>query len=491
MRILAACASLALLALSGCASVYVSDPGLAKQADTADAAVVSADTLKPYATQLANLDVFSAQQDLAVAERDVATRDAVVAQTIGAPEAKRLKDLSADACRRLVEVVGGDPCSDPAELTALSYFAQQLAVDSYVIGEDQRTLNSSRAAFERLRQPSDPADDDCDAVAGLQLPAAGTGTLIQTQLSDIQSDCKALNDAIAALDKLIIRLGAAPDKALRVAYAATLPPPKAAPSPNAMDAAIKQQIAAAASLAKTGDVASLAEYQKNVEIALKDASAAAKIVRLGDLQKGIGDLLTGTLCSPPPKSGVDCSTLASASTSGRAASVWSLMQAIAQNFDANDPRMRSANWLAAANAILAAEKTDAKIQVAAERDEAASADARFQALGRAATSLAKVALFDRQSKMECPGAPRSRCATAAYLDAWNTGLTPADVLAYRDTLILRRTIIKKQLAAQTEQQSLARAASASLKAYADGGVQPATIAQLIFDAGLLGVAATK
>src|SRR5476651_561824 len=72
----AVAAALALaFAVSGCASIYVNDPEMAKKADAADSSLQAADTLKPYSDQLANLAAFDTQEDAAVASLYVAMRN--------------------------------------------------------------------------------------------------------------------------------------------------------------------------------------------------------------------------------------------------------------------------------------------------------------------------------------------------------------------------------------------------------------------------------
>jgi hypothetical protein len=495
VRVLFVLAVLSALGLGGCTTVYVNDPDLAKQADAADTAVQGADTLKPYSTQLANLQAYSAQQDLAVANRDVATRDGVVTSMLDDTPADSLAALDKDACKRLEALVVSEgldsenTCADKHKISLLSSFFDRAGSDSRVIDEDQQTVEATRAAYERVR--TDPKiKDDCETLRTATLsPSFGIDG--PGQLYALQDDCRQLDLAQQGLKGLVDGLGLGPDSALTAAYRDAQPPaPRPKTTTSEQDQQLEDEIQRAKDLAKGGDLKSLADFQAEIEDILKDSSGAAQLVGLTRVQQALAGVLSGTLCSPPPASGVDCKSLAVASTAGRAAAVWSLLEAIAQTMDANDPRLRSANWLAAANAILTAEKANATIQANAEAEAVASAKTRFTFLARAASGFAKVDLAS-PPKPSCPGADPWFCGLAAYLSAWNDGLIPADIYAYRETLIFSRTVLQQQLAAQTEQQGLSRAASASLKAYADGGIQPSAIAQLIVDAGLFGVAAAK
>ncbi len=323
-------------------------------------------------------------------------------------------------------------------------------------------------------------------------PPAGSSKVSAGALSaykDLISDCQALDAAQKALAALGPAAHFGAMSPLGEALAESAPPAKNPATAGPDDATLQAQIKAAAALAKGGDAKALATFQTQVEDLLKTATTAAKIAGLKTLQAGVSDQLNGALCAPPPATGTDCKAIAATSASGRAASVWTALQALAQTLDANDPRYRSANWLAGANAILAAEKQDAQIQANAEAQAAAMAHTRLLRLAAAASHLAETHSFVATKTLPCSGADPAYCGLAATLAAWNEGLIPADVLAYRETQVFSQTVVQRQKAAQTEQQALARSASASLKAYADGGIPPSVIAQLLVDTGLIAAAA--
>ncbi|HEY3949828.1 hypothetical protein [Phenylobacterium sp.] len=483
-----------LLSVGGCASVYVNDPDLAKQADAADTNVQGGDTVKPFTTQLTNLNGYGARQDLAVAVRDVAMRDALVAPLLGLSDAKGQHDdakaldaLDADACARLQGLVGGDPCK-AGKTAAIVPLANELTQAGGRLISTLGIVASTRDAYERYRDPKDTTKDDCDTLTKAAKINPGGITVTQL-LANVQTICGQQVDDENRLRTIVGNVGLTSASEIGHAFAATLPTTPAKSAAQG-DKDLTDAIAAAKDLAVKGDVAQLNTFQSDVETALKGMSSAAKLGGLNHVQAELANTLTGALCSPPPPSGTDCSGVAKSTTSGRTAAVWSVLQAIAQIRDADDPRYRSANWLAAANAILAAEKSDVSILANAEAQAVASAKARTAALSAEAAALAQVHQYAKGGA-SCPAASAYACGLAAYLVAWNTGVIPEDILAYREPLIFTRAALQRQQAAQTEQQSLARAASASLKAYADGGVQPSVIAQLLFDAGLLGVAASK
>jgi hypothetical protein len=488
-------AILALTATGGCSTLYVNDANLAKQADAADAAVQAADTINPYTVQLANLQALGAQEDQAVAALGVARRDEFVAKHLGDPPTALAQALDADACARLAELSGGTPCAaNPtgvALLKSLAALSHRIAGAQAVVDDDQATAASTRTYYERDKASDDTDKDSCEAILN---PPAGAPPKVSARAAghynNLISDCQALDTAkkfLAAIGPAA-HFGAGSPLAKALAESAPPTPPPFNPGPS--DATLQAQIKAAAALSKDGNAASLASFQAEVERLLKDASPVAKIAGLKTLQSGISDQLNGALCAPPPANGTDCKAIAATSASGRAVAVWTALQALAQVLDANDPRYRSANWLAAANAILAAEKQDAQIQADAEAQAASLARTRLFRLAAAASHLAEAHGFAAKTK-PCSGADPAYCGLAATLAAWNEGLIPADVLAYRETQVFSQTVVRRQKAAQTEQQALARSASASLKAYADGGVPPSVIAQLLVDAGLIAAVAAK
>jgi len=482
------------LALSGCASLYINDASLAKKTDAADAVVQSADTLKPYTVELGNIDRFSGRQDQAVAARDVAQRDDFFTGHLSEDAATLLHSLDADACQRLAKIVGNAGCGAVPSPEMLVTLQTRLFGLQKLAAEDQATLAATRAAYERIRPVTDDMADDCDSVLK-RPPPSGTAPDIVAAFDALKSDCRALSVPQDALARRLSEARLDPDSDLAKAELEAEAAIIQTTPVGLKDAALNAAIENADALARSGDLAKLKELQENVEDVLKFASPVARIAGLSAVQSHLDDALKGLVC-PPGSTDANCGNVAAASTSGRTAAVWTGLEALAQYFDANDPRYRSASWLAAANAILTAEKSDAQIQARAAKDAAALATARANRLWLAARYLSQVheiALAPSGSTMKamCPDTPLASCALAVDLDAWNYGLIPADVLRYRETLVFARTSVQRQQAAQVEQQALARAASTSLKNYADGGIPPAVIAQLLVDLGLTAAVAVK
>ena len=144
-------AAAAALSLGGCASVYVNDAALAKKADAADSAVQAADTLKPYADQLANLKAFAAQEDAAVAADYVAQRDADLVTLLPLEEGARAVEVDRRACARLQILVAEGVCSSAAALETLAAFATQADVLTSQLSQDNALVQTTRGTYERLR----------------------------------------------------------------------------------------------------------------------------------------------------------------------------------------------------------------------------------------------------------------------------------------------------------------------------------------------------
>jgi len=482
------------LALSGCASVYLNDADLAKKTDSADAAVQAADTLRPYATELASIDAFSAQQDQAVAARDVAQRDDFFASHLVEDAATLLSSLDKDACKRLKGLLGPQGCGSARAAETLQNLRTRMVGYQRLAIEDQASVAATRAAYERLRAPGDSAPDDCDS-ALRKPPPAGMTPAVSNAFQDVKSDCTALAVPQDGLARTLAAAALDPASALGQAESEASAAIARTTAAGVNDAALRQAISDAAALSASGNLADLKALQDKLGDVFKYATPAARIAGLTSVQTRLDQIQTGLICAPG-SAVAKCTAVAAASTSGRTAAVWAGLEALAHYFDANDPRYRSATWLAAANAILAAEKADARLQAQAAKETAALASARADRLWRATKYLEQVHQIVRDPsgpavRTICPDTPAAFCALAADLDAWNYGLIPDGILQARESLVFARASVRRQLAAQTEQQALARAASASLKNYADGGIPPAVIAQLLVDLGLTAAVAAK
>ena len=492
---------------------------VAKTADAADASLQAADSIKPFDQQLSNLNAFATQEDLAVATVYVARRDKVVADVLqGSSTVDNL------ACARLGELTRQQICDEKdgpasdakstgetnAAIRLLAGFSRIYADGSEVEDGYLSLAASHRSAYERVTPAESRAKDDCKSLLAKPVDPAAAVDLITTR--DACGKAKTEADKSAALAKTVSDLGAtgAGSHVLTSAYqdwqaaASKTEPNESDPALVAIDGQMKL----AKDLANGGAVATLAQFQTAVEGDLQNASAAVKVLGWTVVQTQLDGFLQATVCSgaatPPAQVAAagakpaDCSKLDEQSEAGRAAAVWRLLQALGQVADANDPRMRSANWIAAASAIARAEKADAQILADADKAVETADFDRFLALAREASLLAatREAISNPQPcakavTAEACAKRASGPALATYIASWNSGRIPAEVLANRKIQYQRSTSVQRWKAAASEQRSLMLAASGSIKAYADGGIQPSTIAQVIFDLSLIGATAAK
>ena len=152
--------------------------------------------------------------------------------------------------------------------------------------------------------------------------------------------------------------------------------------------------------------------------------------------------------------------------------------------DANAAKRRSVQWLLAAKAIVAAEKADSALALEEAKAVAAAHLKRLEYLQREALYLASAKKSASQPRGDChrglPGGDRRgnpHCQFASYVDSWNEGRIPAQVLEYRPVQIGRGFAVRRARAVALKQHALASAGAATLKDHGAGGLTAALIAQ--------------
>jgi hypothetical protein len=160
--------------------------------------------------------------------------------------------------------------------------------------------------------------------------------------------------------------------------------------------------------------------------------------------------------------------------------------------DDNDPRYRSASFLAAAKALAAAQKADAELIVAYDKAAMVRANARADYLLGELALLVRAygALTKTKGAANC-GVAAVDCALPIYIASWNDGRIPVEVLDGRDLQAARELALQRQETVAAQQRAILLAASTSLKAYADGGIQPQTLARVAQSVGLIAATAAK
>lgn len=226
---------------------------------------------------------------------------------------------------------------------------------------------------------------------------------------------------------------------------------------------------------------------------------ATKLAGLDALDNAIDAWLKEGLCGSPGVAGdvkkdAECDKAREGKTAAAGKGFWSLAVALTALSDANASEARSVQWLAAAKAIVAAERAKVALQVEQAKAEAA---ARRQRVGFMLSELSYLAQANHFLTVAAPacrgGAPvgvsgsNYQCGLAAYVDAWNEGRLPGEVLYYRPFQLERTFLVKRARATAEKQFALAQAGTATLKAYGAGGLKPEEIGQLLFDLSVVGI----
>ena len=503
--------------------VYVHSDSLAKQADSIDAAVQGADTLKPYDDQLANLAAFAAQEDLAAATLAVARRDAQVQYLISRPmgDAKapdqRSRALVVLACARLAALTApasenpadpppaSGPCGDPARLESGSLKGLDLGALRalaplsrwFTAGQVDTAMLTlvTRNDINRFKRdhPTSPVPA-CDSVK-TQMASASEPTIAR-DLDTIDKACQAaqLLDSTKAVQRII-----PPDQSVADWVAKSLGENGSAEAKQAASQLLADQIAAAKAKAKTAELPALTALQTKIQNALDAPTPVLQAAGWSSVQNDLSQMTAAVGCA----GAATCqATLKGAYGEGSAA--LGMLDAIVGARDVYAGRVEAAHWLAAAQAIVSALKTDAKL-LAAARQAAQDADkaryrVRVQEASLLATSVLLAADQSPYPKHKSPRDPADQigrcdqsdgfyCALSYYVASWNEGQVPAEVLTRRDLQAFRAVAVQRQKAAAVAQRSILLAATGAIKAYGDGGVDPKVIAQFLAAFGIIGIAA--
>ena len=517
--------------LSACAPVYLHDARLEQSATKANAALTGVNALQPFDDQLTNLDEFAGREDLAVADYWASVRDKNVLGLVALPDARRDPQMKYFAEKRLTELLGSGnvKAQNVALVRSLPGVRSQAleregAYDRRADAFRRRYLEKWQAKQQPGKDGKQPKPPELSCKAALawrpeELTALGTvDVLAPAMLESIKDNCagaKGAADAAANVATELAKLSGG-ELAIVASEAADV-------EDQTKDKLSDRAAALQAVIQKAGQYQSAAggleAFRKAIETVLNGAdavtkaapSAATKLSGWDQVDKAITEALRFTICNAPEKAvkaetktEAKCGDIVPTSGVGRASAAWGILKALAQLQDANAPERRSANWLVAAKAIIAAEKAQAKLELEAAQANASASRRRMDALilesaGMAATvrwlepaTPASSASFDCVAG--ATGAmrlPNRNCAYAAYVTAWNRGRLPAEVLRYRSIQIDRDYAVKQSRAIAAKQYALATAGTGTLEDYAKGGIKPATLAQIALDVATIGVFAAK
>lgn len=512
------------LLLSGCGSVYLHDEGLKTTTGKAHEALAGVAPLKPFDDQLANLEEFAKREDQGVADYWTAVRDKHFDGLLLPDAIDRTKRINDASKLRLAALIGGPPYPDVRALLEArnENMEEKAAAD--------RTVAGNLKEYLRLR-----GKQDSEAVPGKDVPASpverselsceklvrtprseidrlDSGTTAQQSLVtlikscelseqrrlealDLAADYKSLPGTLASLVKQVEEARGATETTDREL--------------SNRAAQIKEKIERAKIFRdQTSALAQLTAMRNEIRGLLADADEATRAAGWEEAHTIVGDLLRTEVCEAP-KEAVDektkkdakCGEIVPDSTSGKARASWAFLKALGQLQDADAEDRTGANWLLAARAIITAEKADSVLRLAEAKARAAMLQQRLDA------SLIEVAgLIDATGWSESRGLgnlphktdcwaslkedrrqANTHCAFASYVDAWNRGRVPAEVLAFRDVQIEREFAVRRARAATEKQYALASAGTSALKDYFEGGVMPATVAQTVLDLATIGI----
>jgi hypothetical protein len=482
--------------------LYVNSASLQSQVDALDTAAQASKTLQPYDDQLANLATFAQQEDLAVATRDVAKRDREIATLLATPTSQRTSALVVLACARLNTQAPKLNCRSPASLSSYVGLADKLPVELAAVATQTDLIAGDIHGLVR-DFPGQPTPS-CVNVAA-QEAAAPAGSALALELDTLSGHCQALDNLNAPINRIKTLfagavIGDTPTN-LGDSVAAAADADEAARAKALGGGDLTALQAEIAKLQKAGsdktDLGTLQDFEKSIQAALADVDPALQVVGLDQLQATLTRLSAGVACAGASS----CQGQQASGVASQSSATVGFLNAIAGVADASAGRGSQAQWLLAAQAIVAAIKADAQLQADADKANATAADIRFQLSVREVSRLVTTLVIAQTSPATkndplpatvaslCFGAEGFDCALPYYVDSWNGGRVPADILSWRQIQRFRTLTVQRQRLVAQEQRGILLAATATLKAYGDGGIQPGTIAQLLNAAGVIAIAA--
>lgn len=509
--------------LVGCGSVYFHSNSLATSYAPTDKVFAEASYTKVYDDELARLADARSRENVTIARLAAAQRDSDL-QTIAGAEPDPHAPLGqpanpADALRAAIQadweaLVGFRDTNNNGviddkemqvqgfaqrpDLKTLSQLGFTVARRRADVARGENYAEDQRRAYratDAAKADTPPRDLSCKAMlAGPKPPGRRGEPLVQlhTLCGRLAQDQAGLNAALAPLEGA---LDGSEIDALVGEYRAAVAQTRT-DGADAFVADLSKQIEAAKAVTDKGAVKDLNSFREDLHKALdKGLSPLAKAAGLDELAQEIDEALIADVCAAKDsfdKAIVDaakCGTQDATSTTAKADAVWSFLEALAQLSDATDPRARSASWLAGAKAIVDAAKADAKLEADQAKAVVTARGALLDAAIRQTAALASAQLA-LDGFNACTGG-RFECGLVYFVESRNSGAIPRALLTARPLQIEIEYAVRRERRAAETEGKLIQAASAQIKAYVDGGVDPALIARLALDAGLIGAVAAK
>lgn len=524
----------ACLLLSGCQSVYLHDEGLKTSTAKAHEALAGVTPLKPFDDQLANLEAFAQREDQGVAEYWTAVRDAHFDGVLLPDTKNRESRMRTNIDKRLAILVGPGPTDKTLARVRTLIDSRAQALKNKGVAE--RLVANNLREYLRVKAEEDAAARDAARAEGRRTGAKPAVTAAAPDLSceplsrTPAAEIERINGRSRAQTSLVnlilscrrleqVKQGGfsvtqdfpPPGGVLRaLAEAADAAEAKTEPKLSNRAERLREEIERAKQFTEENSgVAQLAALRDDIRDLLGDADEATQFAGWEEADTIVEDLLRAEICDvhkdkvdEKTRSDAKCGEIEPDSVTGKAQAGWAFLKALAQLQDAGAADRRGVNWLLAAKAVIAAEKDDAALRLAEAKANAVLLRQRFDAsLTEAAALIDARAWLDTRratngspyrtdcwaSVNERPRKTNVNCAFAAYVDAWNRGRLPAEVLAFREVQIEREFAVRRARAAAEKQYALASAGAATLRDYGAGGIMPATVAQTVIDLTTLGI----
>ena len=521
------------LLVSACSSVYLHDEGLKTSTGKAHEALTGASPLKPFDDQLANLEAFAKREDLAVADYWAAVRDKHFNAALAYDSAERKSAMEEYIGIRLGQLLHPTYASDEGVLRQLALLpakmagkmeARQAAEERAAsLGRNYLELWAKTQEAERERTGAGagnrgeaPKKPDVGCAAVLKAPPPTFGAVSADLVAALRDRCDdvAKKDAdLAQLREQLETWGRGAELGNAAADAEAVDE-KTKVKLSDQGEEIAKAIRAAAEWDKTERAtAKLASLRDDIRRLLRNATgeeagAATALVGWQKAEETLDALLRAEICDAPKgvveKTTYDeakCEQVEAPTTTGRSQAGWAMLKALAQLQDANADTRRGANWVIAAKAIVAAEKADAALRLSEAKARAAASNQRLEALTTEAVALINARRWleansgegqlsgfgDCEYDLPTPRPANEHCAFAFYVEAWNQGRLPAEMLRFRPIQLDREFGVRRSRAIAEKQFALASSGAATLKDYGEGGIMPEAVAQTVLDLATIGV----
>ena len=518
--------------LASCSTLDLTHPAEVTKWGTGGTALEGAAYLTVYDNELKQLSMLAQAEDASLAQRLVACRNADLAAVLDSPSPEYTLAcpphdarggeayFQAILAKRLEDAAGTR--SDARTLSGLKLGMdrddQNTVIGQYLLDNARQDYARDHPAPKRVAAKPQgkggaasptpkPFDASCEALAHddvATLEAAGAD-VIQMRCKEL-ANLNDLRDAALATFLGIAKLpSCTPTPAgprLLVAYcigwrSSATSTQGAADAASDLEVKLQAEVKAATA-ANTQSEDSLAQFGKELQSDLNQLpNGLAKTSALAQLSEIVDAISRADICNEPKQ--FDTATVAAAkcdSTSAtpvetKASDTWAFLNALAMLADASNSKSRSVQWLAGAQAIIAAQKADAQLQSDQDAANVSAAQEEFRALVVEVTEDAAAQLY--LSKMPghpCGVTPMS-CALPLWIDATNRGVIPAAVLAGRADQVAREYAVRRERAVADRRSQLLIAAANAEDAGVKAGIDPAKLTTLFFDLAAIAVVAAK